>query len=95
MNLWSQLSFIKNKFTLAGRPVGLFFLMIIAISLIIIDLPHEMTSASASSHLGILGQRAPELKLNNWIDADGKNMQPIHLSDYRGKVIYLYFFQDW
>jgi hypothetical protein len=95
MNLWSQLNFIKKKFTLTGRPIGLSFLMIIAISLLIIDFPHEMTSASASGHLGILGQRAPELNLNNWIDADGKKMQPIQLSDYRGKVIYLYFFQDW
>jgi peroxiredoxin len=54
-----------------------------------------MTSASASGHLGILGQRAPELNLNNWIDAGGKKMPSIRLSDYRGKVIYLYFFQDW
>jgi hypothetical protein len=69
--------------------------MIIAISLLLIDLPHEMTSASASGHLGILGQRAPELNLNNWIDAGGKKMPSIRLSDYRGKVIYLYFFQDW
>ena len=44
---------------------------------------------------GILGQTAPELDLTTWIDENGKAMYPIYLSDLRGKVIYLYFFQDW
>ena len=51
--------------------------------------------ASASGQLGILGQQAPELELNSWVDGNGKPMDPIKLRDYRGKVIYLYFFQDW
>jgi len=51
--------------------------------------------ASANSQLGILGQQAPELELNSWIDDDGKPINPIRLQDYRGKVVYLYFFQDW
>ncbi len=52
-------------------------------------------SALANSQYGILGRQAPELELNTWIDGNGKPMDPIKLSDYRGKVIYLYFFQDW
>ena len=52
-------------------------------------------TASAITHYGILGQTAPELKLNTWIDGDGKEIEPISLNDYRGKVIYLYFFQNW
>ena len=51
--------------------------------------------ASANTQYGILGQQAPELELNNWIDENGKPMNPIKLRDYRGQVIYLYFFQDW
>ncbi len=52
-------------------------------------------SALANSQYGILGRQAPELELNTWIDGNGKPMDPVTLSDYRGKVIYLYFFQDW
>ena len=51
--------------------------------------------AAASSHLGILGQPAPELELNSWINENGKPTDPHKLQNYRGKVIYLYFFQDW
>ena len=51
--------------------------------------------ASADMQYGILGQQAPELNLTNWIDGDGKSMDPVKLNDYRGKVIFLYFFQDW
>jgi hypothetical protein len=51
--------------------------------------------ASANAQYGIQGQPAPELNLTTWIDGDGKQIDPIKLSNYRGKVIYLYFFQDW
>jgi hypothetical protein len=54
-----------------------------------------LQTASANTQYGILGLQAPELELNTWIDGDGKPMDPIKLRDYRGKVIYLYFFQDW
>ena len=51
--------------------------------------------ASASSKYGILGLTAPELALDTWIDSNGNTIAPIRLEDYRGKVVYLYFFQDW
>ena len=44
---------------------------------------------------GILGRKAPELKVSHWIGADGKETDPVTLSNYRGKVVYLYFFQSW
>ncbi len=50
---------------------------------------------SASEQYGILGHIAPELSLNTWIDGNGKEIEPKFLKDYRGKVIYLYFFQNW
>jgi hypothetical protein len=50
---------------------------------------------SASTHYGIEGRRAPEIHLNSWIDGNGRSIEPIRLSEYRGKVVYLYFFQDW
>lgn len=57
--------------------------------------PFEMPLASAGSPYGIQGQMAPELNLSNWIDGHGQKTEPIRLGDYRGKVVYLYFFQDW
>ena len=44
---------------------------------------------------GILGKKAPELNLDTWIDADGSKRPPLTLDSLRGKVVYLYFFQDW
>ena len=57
--------------------------------------PFEIPAASADTQYGILGQPAPELNLSDWIDGNGKKTASIWLSDYRGKVVYLYFFQDW
>ena len=54
-----------------------------------------LQTASANSQYGILGRQAPELNLNTWIDGAGNPMDPIKLKNYRGKVIFLYFFQDW
>lgn len=52
-------------------------------------------SAAAHEHLGILGQKAPALNLKRWIDGDGKPTGAHELSDFRGKAVYLYFFQSW
>ncbi len=52
-------------------------------------------TAEADNHRGILGQQAPDLELDNWIDGNGRYIPPIRFSELRGKVIYLYFFQDW
>lgn len=57
--------------------------------------PFGIPAASADTQYGILGQPAPELNLSDWIDGNGKKTESIRLSDYRGKVIYLYFWQDW
>ena len=54
-----------------------------------------LLKASANIEYGILGRQAPELNLTTWIDGTGKPMDPVKLKDYRGKVIFLYFFQDW
>jgi len=63
--------------------------------LILLSLNFGMQTASANTQYGILGQQAPGLELDTWIDGNGKPMDPVKLTDYRGKVIYLYFFQDW
>jgi hypothetical protein len=54
-----------------------------------------LQAAAATTQYGILGHQAPELYLNTWIDGSGNPMDPLKLKDYRGKVIFLYFFQDW
>ena len=57
--------------------------------------PFEISTASADSRLDILGQPAPELNLSTWIDGNGQKTESVRLNDFRGKVVYLYFFQDW
>ena len=87
---------MKSKlFGRYGFPGGSVLLLTILISLFVSEVLHETKPASAHSHLGIHGRRAPELNLDNWIDENGNQREPIQLSDNRGKVIYLYFFQDW
>lgn len=54
-----------------------------------------LQSAWADSRYGILGLPAPELGLDTWIDGSGRPMGSVRLGDYRGKVVLLYFFQDW
>lgn len=57
--------------------------------------PFEIPAAVASTGYGIQGQMAPEFNLTHWIDGRGQKTEPISLADFRGKVVYLYFFQDW
>ncbi|MDX2453447.1 hypothetical protein [Desulfosarcina sp.] len=54
-----------------------------------------LQTAAANSRYGILGSTAPEFELDTWIDGDGNSMPPLRLGDYLGKVVVLYFFQDW
>ena len=85
------------------RP--LFRFLSITVSLILLFLtirvpgstgPSAVSTAQAANTLpGLVGQMAPEIHLSSWIDGNGYKTEPIRLSDHRGKVIYLYFFQDW
>ena len=86
MKIWSWSMMRKAVF--AG--IGL-----LGASLILLSAVFETQRASANTQFGILDQEAPELELNSWIDGNGKPMDPVKLKDYRGKVVYLYFFQDW
>ena len=86
-----------QKAVLAGT--GLFAAGLILLSGVVSVTEHPtplgLQWASASTQYGILGQPAPEIELETWIDGNGKPMDPLKLEDYRGKIIYLYFFQDW
>ena len=53
------------------------------------------STALASDKYGILGQKAPEIDLNTWIDGTGNKIKPLKLEQFHGKVIYMYFFQAW
>ncbi len=79
-------------FPLAGTLVATLALMPFFLA---VQAPLGIRAASAESHHGIRGQQAPELDLDTWIDGRGVETTPIQLGAYRGKVIYLYFFQDW
>ena len=87
---------VRNRIFAAGAFISiLLFLLSVMDDFVVSDTPAWIQTARAESHLGILGQQAPSLNLNNWITGDGKKIDPVRLSAYRGKVIYLYFWQDW
>ena len=44
---------------------------------------------------GIEGQQAPELDISLWVDAQGKETDPIYLKDNKGKFKVIYCFQAW
>ena len=85
----------KRIFTASAGIGVLLFLLSVTDSLLAPDTPIGTQTARAESHLGILGQQAPKLNLNSWINVDGEKIDPIRLSAYRGRVVYLYFWQDW
>ncbi len=39
--------------------------------------------------------KAPEIKVKHWIDANGKKIEPLNLSDFEGKFKVIYCFQGW
>ena len=95
MKMKIHAKFRNVKFAASAGVGVLLFLLSTATGLLGPDTPIGTQPAGAESHLGILGQQAPNLNLNNWINGDGEKIEPIRLSAYRGKVIYLYFWQDW
>lgn len=40
-------------------------------------------------------RKAPELRVDQWIDEKGQQTEPIRLSDYEGKFKIIYCFQHW
>ncbi len=47
------------------------------------------------NNFGIVGSDAPELNVARWVDENGTERAPVHLSDYEGKKVVLYGFQSW
>ena len=83
------------KYTILTTLCLIFTLLFLISSFLDPYVPTIIPNASANAHLGIRGQAAPELNLSTWIDGNGKKADSVSLADYRGKVVYLYFFQDW
>ena len=53
-------------------------------------------STSSMAKPGIEGQPAPEFRLAQWFDAEGKKLNDaIKLGDYRGRYVLLMFWQSW
>lgn len=49
---------------------------------------------STQLHMGIVGQQAPDWSVSQWKQLpDG--VTTLNVEDFRGKVLYLYFFQSW
>jgi len=74
---------------LRGRQIALILIPVLIAFL------GSMKVAVAYEKYGIRGKIAPELDLQGWIDGNGRDRKPLKLSDLRGKIIYLYFFQAW
>ena len=83
------------KYAIFAAPLLMGILVFLIGGVFDSNTPLGIPAASADSRYGILGQPAPQLNLSDWIDGNGKKTESIRLSDYRGKVVYLYFFQDW
>ena len=65
------------------------------ISLLAIILSVTISNASAQqASSGILGKPAPVWVVDNWTNL-ADDIESIDVSDYDGKVLYLYFFQSW
>ncbi|MGS2717797.1 peroxiredoxin family protein [Eionea flava] len=50
---------------------------------------------SAQSSRGIKGVSAPELRIGQWINGDGKTQDAFSVAAHKGKWIYLKCFQEW
>ena len=59
------------------------------------QLQKDLSTTNKISPYGIVGQKAPELKVKQWIDAEGEVAKPVHLADHKGKFIVIYNFQAW
>lgn len=57
-------------------------------------LSNPALSAHAASGYGIVGQKAPELDIDYWIDGSGKSTS-FKLSQHKNKWIFLKCFQSW
>ena len=44
---------------------------------------------------GIVGKKAPDLGLTQWVDASGQASDPISLASLKGKIVILEFWQSW
>lgn len=50
---------------------------------------------NTSQDYGIIGLTAPELSVNQWVDADGKKSTSVSLASLNGKFKVIYCFQAW
>ncbi len=55
----------------------------------------EIRMNNVSNKYGIEGKKAPELEIPVWIDVNGNELNPIKISDFKGKFVVLYCFQAW
>ena len=56
-----------------------------------------MAQTQQRPKLGIVGQQAPAWKTSSWhqLPSDKKEKETLDITDYKDKVVYLYFFQSW
>ena len=55
-----------------------------------------LLASSLFVHSELLGRSAPELKVDSWVHLPkGSTVGPSLQKDWKGKVVYLYFFQSW
>jgi thiol-disulfide isomerase/thioredoxin len=69
-------------------------------SIPILSLVISLTACSRESvaeppEHGIVGKKAPELRLTQWVDAKGQASDPFSLASLSGKIVILEFWQSW
>lgn len=53
-----------------------------------------LTQHQQQSQVGIVGQQAPSWQVSEWYQLP-TGVDSLDVKDYKGKVLYLYFFQSW
>lgn len=61
---------------------------------VLISCENLLGQSGQSRKPGIAGQQAPEWAVSNWHQLP-KGKTDLNVGDYKGKVLYLYFFQSW
>lgn len=60
----------------------------------VLALTTMIDNINSQHRYGILGQKAPEWGVSNWFNLEN-GTEKLDVSDFKGKVVYLYGFQSW
>ncbi len=84
----------RQKLRMITLSMSILFLGFLETSNAQMDI-NSLKMQTRSHNYGIAGSSAPELRVGNWIEAEGKETEAIGLKNYEGKFKVIYCFQSW